>query len=144
MRELIDVLAANGCLLIVGELQGGQNVEVEFFGGREKFAVGAPWLAYRMGSVLVTCYVVREGSFRYRLVIEPVEVDRSLSRQEFIGAAVQQFADRLRHQIVRSPDDWCRWYEGWWRRHHRWGLTSAAKTPVSQPEAPGSQLENPG
>ena len=122
LRELTDCLSANACLWIVGEMYGGQNVEVEFFGEREAYAAGAPWLAHRMGSALMTCYVVREASFRYRLVIEPVEVDRRLDRPEFVRAAVGVFADRVKRQILRHPADWHRWCEGWWRRRLQvWG-----------------------
>lgn len=117
MRELIGLLASNACLSITGELPGRQSVEAEFFGGREKFATGAPGLAYKMGSPLLTYYAVREGTFRYRVVIEgPIEADRGVARQQFVRAAVEQFAERLQRTIVAHPSDWYRWYYDWWRR----------------------------
>ena len=51
--------------------------------GLAAFAAGAPSLAWSVGSVLLTVYVVSEGTGRYRVVIQPpIEGDRSLSRKQ--------------------------------------------------------------
>ena len=110
LRGLMDLLKSNACVSITGELKGRQNVSANVFGWPEAFATGAPGLAWKMESSLLTCYVVREGTLRYRLVIEPpVEPDRSLGRDEFIRAAVEEFASRLQRHIGDHPGDWDRW-----------------------------------
>jgi lauroyl/myristoyl acyltransferase len=116
MRGLMDVLGANGCVSIVGEHTARQNVETEFFLGGGSFATGAPALAWKMGSALLTFGVFREGSFRYRMVIRPIEVDRGSTRQEFVEAAVHQFSRRVRDCVERHPADWLRWDEMEYRR----------------------------
>jgi lauroyl/myristoyl acyltransferase len=117
MRDLMDLLGANGCVSIVGEHPARQNVDTEFFLGGGSFATGAPALAWKMGSALLTYGVFREGSFRYRMVIRPIEVDRGSKRQEFVEAAVQQFSGRLRDGVERHPADWLRWDDMEYRYH---------------------------
>ena len=122
MRDLMDLLAANGCLSITGELEARQNFQAEMFFGPESFAPGAPGLAWKMGSALLTYHVVREGGSQYRLVIEPMELDRGVTRHEFEQTAVREFARRLRAHVEQHPSDWTRW-EDLLRKRGRTGTT---------------------
>jgi lauroyl/myristoyl acyltransferase len=110
MTELEELLGSNACISIIGELNARRSQEVRLFGWAEEFATGAPWLAWKMQSTLLTYYVIREGSFQYRLVIEPpVEPDRARGGPEFIKSAMEEFALRLQQHIVDHPGDWYRW-----------------------------------
>ena len=112
LRTLSERLEANSCVSIRGENQGRQNVETPFFHSRASFAVGAPSLAYRVGSALLPVYALRIGPHRHRVVIEhPIEPDRGQDRKAFAEAAVQEFSKRLQRQIVEHPADWDGWTE---------------------------------
>ncbi|MBI3666262.1 MAG: hypothetical protein HY236_08575 [Acidobacteria bacterium] len=111
LRELMNLLDSNVCLSIAGEIAGKPSVCARLFGGAARFATGAPVLAWKKQSALLTCYVVREGRRRYRVVIEaPIATDRTLPRDEFVEAAVEQFARRLEDHIARHPADWQGWH----------------------------------
>lgn len=110
MKLLLGRLEENATLSIYAEHTGRQNVATRFFGERAEFATGAPSLAWKMGSALLPVYVVREGRFRYRVVIdEPIEVDRSLERKEFARGAIEDFSGRLERTITEYPADWMGW-----------------------------------
>jgi lauroyl/myristoyl acyltransferase len=112
MQELLDLLGSNACVSITGELKGKRNQEARLFSWTEEFATGAPWLAWKMHSTLLTYYVIRTGSFQYRLVIEPpIEPDRAMDGPEFIKSAVEEFASRLQRNILDHPGDWDRWMD---------------------------------
>lgn len=110
MKALLGRLAENATLSIYAEHTGRQNVATDFFEERAEFATGAPSLAWKMGSALLPVYVVREGRFRYRVVIdEPIEVDRGLTRKEFAQRAIEDFSRRLQLRIAEYPADWMGW-----------------------------------
>jgi predicted LPLAT superfamily acyltransferase len=111
LRTLGDRLAANQCVSIFGEHTGRQSVTVTVLGMEHRYALGAPSLAWRENAGLVTAYALREGPFRYRVVIEEeMAVDRDVSRRCFAEQAVQAFAGRLERCILRHPADWHGWF----------------------------------
>ncbi len=113
LRTLGERLAGNACVSIRGEHRGRQNVEAPLLGLPVSFATGAPSLAWRHDSVLLTVYAVRVGPSRHRVVIEnPIEADRSLDRKKFAAAAVREFAARLERHIVEHPAAWDGWRHG--------------------------------
>jgi len=113
LRRLEDWLRQNGCVSIMGEHQGRQNVEAPLLAETRSFATGAPSLAWRQGSALLTVYATREGPFRYRVVVEPpIDADRSLDRKRFAEAAVREFAARLSRRLAEHPADWEGWKHG--------------------------------
>jgi lauroyl/myristoyl acyltransferase len=143
MRELTEALQGNACVSIYGENRGRQNVVTPFFGVRGYFATGAPSVAWKLGSSLLTYYVMREDVFRYRMVIEPLTPDRGLGRQAFVTPAIQQFAQRLEQRIRERPADWHSWWtaEWWHQRRDRLGdilrepLSTAGATTVQPPRS---------
>jgi predicted LPLAT superfamily acyltransferase len=111
LRTIGERLAANRCVSLFGEHAGRQAVEVHVLGLRGRFALGAPSLAWQHGAGLVTAYALREGSFRYRVVVEEeIPVERELPRRRFAERAVRHFAGRLERSIVRHPGDWHAWF----------------------------------
>ena len=110
LRTLKQRLRDNGCVSIMGEHKGIQNVGVPFLSEQREFATGAPNLARSTGAALLTVYSHRIAPFHYRVVIEPpIAVDCFTGRAEYIKGAIEQFAQRLTHQIRMHPEDW----EGW-------------------------------
>jgi KDO2-lipid IV(A) lauroyltransferase len=111
LRTLGERLASNQCVSIFGEHTGRQSVTVTVLGSDHRFALGAPSLAWRENAGLVTAYALREGPFRYRVVIEEeMAVDRDLARRCFAERAVHEFAGRLERCILRHPADWHGWF----------------------------------
>ncbi len=111
LRTLIDRLERGHVVYLAGERRATRrNTRVPCLGRPTEFARGAPGLAYRTGSPLLPVTVYRTGVLSYRVVIEePVDVDRSLPRDEFIHEAIVQFAERVGRNVLEHPSDWD-WY----------------------------------
>lgn len=107
----------NAVLSIVGDNTGSQNVTVPFLGAWGSFAIGAPALAWKAGSILLPVHAVREGPNRYRVMIGKVmEEDRALPRKEFVRRSIGEFARRMEEAVAEHPGSWGRWGEFWNRR----------------------------
>ena len=134
MRDLMDALRANSCVSILGENTGRRDVVAPFFEVALASAQGAPGLAWKMGSELLICYVMREDLSDYRVVVERVPMDRALGRKAFVRAAIEHFTQRLQERIRERPADWMMWTvtgEWWYRRRSQ----LAAFLPQSRDES---------
>jgi lauroyl/myristoyl acyltransferase len=110
LRVLVDRLARNQVLSIVGEHSGRVNVAQSLLGVEREFATGAPALAWELGSTLLTLHAVREAPCRYRVVVDPpIGMDRGLDRRTAIRRAVEEYARRLERRILARPADWRGW-----------------------------------
>jgi lauroyl/myristoyl acyltransferase len=118
MRTLLQRLSRdNAVVSIMGDVRrGAQNIAVPFFDAQAQFAVGSPALAWKTGAALLPVYSVREGTGSYRIVIdEPIGVDRSFARREYVQQAVEEFSAREQDAIVRYPGSWSEWGRFWSR-----------------------------
>jgi len=117
MKTLLSRLTRdNAVVSIMGENSGPQNVITPFFDAQARFAIGSPSLAWKAGSELLPVYAVREGTLRYRVVIdEPIAADRDVPRKEYVQAAVEEYSRRLQETIVRHPGSWAEWGRFWSR-----------------------------
>lgn len=112
-------LRSGACVSIFGDRMGRQQLDGPFLRGRRKFATGAPSLAWVENCALFSAYAIRTGPFRYRVVVEePIPVDRSLPRKEFVQRAVGEFAQRMERAVERHPSDWREWAD-WMRASRR-------------------------
>jgi lauroyl/myristoyl acyltransferase len=111
MPVLKQRLSENSVLYIRGDLESVRtNYPARVFGRETNFAPGAPGLSWKMGSALLPLHVVRDGPFRYRVVIHPpVEVDRDLDGDSYIRQAVDGFAALLERCALESPTNWDIW-----------------------------------
>ncbi len=114
MKRLVDHLEGGGVLSIFGDYPARQTVATRVFGTEASFARGAPSLAWKVGSALLPTVSVREGSGRYRVLIDPpIDVARTgagkSGRDAFVEEAVQQFGQRLDTMLVRYPGSWEQW-----------------------------------
>ena len=113
LRCLQERLFDNGCVSIMAEHRGRGSVTSTFFAVQAEFATGAPSLAWKCGSVLLPVRTVREGFFNYNVVIEePIRLDRSEPRKDFVKAAVREFTQRLELHIRERPAEWMGWVAG--------------------------------
>lgn len=68
-------------------------------------------MAWKEGAELLVVHCLREGPFRYRVVVdEPIAAERSRPRKEFARAAVREVAERLERIVRDRPSEW----QGWW------------------------------
>ncbi len=110
LRKLRGYLQENHCVSIISDTIGRQQVELPFLIGRRKFSTGAPSLAWSENSALFSVHVIRTGPFQYRVIVgESIPVDRSLTRKEFVSAAVLEFGRRMEDLVERHPSDWQEW-----------------------------------
>ena len=111
LRELKAALERNEVVSIVGDLTNGKvEAPVTVLGRDMKMPTGPPSLARSTGAALLPTFIVREGPFRYRVIIEAdVSPDPSTSKTEFRQQAVEAFAAHLEHYLVAHPSS-----AGWW------------------------------
>jgi lauroyl/myristoyl acyltransferase len=110
LRRLLEHLGSNHVLSIFGNIPGRSGVPIEILGTRRLVATGAPSLARRTGAALLTMHAVRLGPNRFRVVIdEPVKVDASLERRDYLEAAVAEYARRVESRVRANPESWYRW-----------------------------------
>ncbi len=111
LRTLRAYLQKNHCVSIMSDMIGRQQVERPFLIGRRRFSTGAPSVAWCEDSALIPAHAIRTGPFQYRVVIgESIPVDRSLTRKEFVSAAVSEFARRMEDLVQHHPSDWQEWH----------------------------------
>jgi lauroyl/myristoyl acyltransferase len=117
MKTLMDRLRKdNAVVSIVGHRLATQNIQTPFLDGWARFALGAPSLAWKTGSLLLPVFAIREDTGRYRVVIdEPISVDRELDRKTFVRKATEEFSERMQDAIARSPGSWRDWGQLWTR-----------------------------
>lgn len=108
LYRLGDVLKNKGCIWIAGERSRAKKlVTADWLGRPGRFPVGAPMLALRHDATLLPVHTQRLGPLHYRVTIEaPIPLKRSLRRNEMIDQAVQDYAQRLNNQVLKSPGDW--------------------------------------
>ena len=108
LYRLGDVLKNRGCVWIAGERSRAKKlVAVDLLGHSGGLPVGAPTLARRHNAALLPVHTERLGRFHYRVTIEaPIQLERSMRRNEMINQAVQEYAQRLTDRILKCPGDW--------------------------------------
>ena len=113
LRELKEALAANEIVTIVGDLTGALHTEQHKIGNADrKIPTGAPSLAYATGASLHTCVPLREGPFRYRLVIGPdLGVASMGTKREARRRATAAFAAVVEQNLRDHPES-----SMWWGR----------------------------
>ena len=110
LRLLKQRLSNNGCVSIMGEHAGRQNVSVPFLLKEERFATGPANLARSTGASLLTIHSFRLGPGHYRVVVEPpIETPWEEGRSQGFRTAIEEFARRLEAHVREHPADW----EGW-------------------------------
>jgi lauroyl/myristoyl acyltransferase len=114
MKTLIKHLRSNAVVSIFGDLRAAQNVYATVLGQTAVFATGSPSLAFKTGATLLPVYSVRQGTGRFRIIVdEPIVPDRNLGRKEYVQEAVQEFARRIDEIVREHPGSWSKWVNFW-------------------------------
>ena len=91
-------------------------IEVNFLGGRARFAVG-PWmLASAVGVPVILAFGLYRGGNRYDLHMEVFAERINLprgQREDALRGYVQEYAARLEHYARLAPYNWFNFYDYW-------------------------------
>jgi KDO2-lipid IV(A) lauroyltransferase len=105
-----------GELLIIpiDQNAGKEGVFIKFFGEWASAPAGPIIFAQRTGAGLVPIYIIREGSNRHRVIIEPeIPLIDTGAKEEDLIANTQRITASLEYYVRKYPSQW------WWM-HNRW------------------------
>jgi KDO2-lipid IV(A) lauroyltransferase len=115
--ELVKALRNNEIVAMLGDRQDSPNtMDVDFFGRRTQFPMGAGMLAMMTGAPVLPVFVVMEKGWKYRGIIEkPIYFDGSKrgERERVIREGMQKIARVFEDYIRRYPDQWYNFYSYW-------------------------------
>ena len=115
--ELIKVLRNNEIVAMLGDRENSPNtIDVDFFGRRTRFPMGVAILAMMTGAPVLPVFVVMEGNWRYRGIIEkPIYFDGSRrgERERVIREGMEKIVRVFEDYIRRYPDQWYNFYSYW-------------------------------
>ncbi len=115
--ELVKALRSNEIVAMLGDRENSPHaIEVDFFGRKTRFPPGVGMLAMITGAPVLPVFVVMEGSWKYRGIIEkPIYFDGSRrgERERVIREGMQKIARVFEDYIRRYPDQWYNFYPYW-------------------------------
>lgn len=106
LKDLRGEVNKNSVVTIVGDITNALHTETHRVGDLKlKIPTGAPSLAYSSGASLHTCVALREGPYRYRLVIGPDIVEARVGPKPGARrAATTRYASELEHRMEMAPE----------------------------------------
>jgi len=130
-QSLVQVLRGNEIAVVIAdEYRDGSGIHVPFFGRQVLARRGPATLALRTGAAVVPIYMVRDGTGRLTLVIEPeIELERSVTTRAAIQENVLRITQWLERVVRAYPDQW-NWMNIRWQEPVLGGL--AQKKPAAK------------
>lgn len=93
--------------MLVDRPTGGRNLDINIPGGRIPFSMSPAILSWMTGCAILPVTVRRTPNARYAIQAgQPIEVDRSLSRNDAIAECTRRMADSLIQAFRRNPRQW--------------------------------------
>lgn len=100
---------------------GNKNQSFPFLNGKAVFPLGAFYLAEHAQATILSFFVLKEGTFRYRMHIQPVEAVNTTEeaggkRQKRDQRAISlgySFVHILEELLDQYPEQWFNFYEFW-------------------------------
>ena len=115
--ELVKALRNNEIVAMLGDREHSPNtIDVDFFGRKTRFPMGAGMLAMMTGAPVLPVFVVMEEDRKYRGIIEkPIYFDGSRrgERDLVIREGMEKIARVFEEYIGRYPDQWYNFYFYW-------------------------------
>jgi KDO2-lipid IV(A) lauroyltransferase len=115
--ELVKALRNNEIVAMLGDRENSPNtIDVDFFGRKTRFPMGAGMLAMMTGAPVLPVFVVMEEDRRYRGIIEkPIYFDgsRREEREMVVREGMEKIARVFEDYIGRYPDQWYNFYFYW-------------------------------
>ena len=105
LKELRAAVHANSVVTMVGDTTRARHTETHRVGNLKlDIPTGPPSLAYSSGASLHTCVALREGPYRYRLLIGPdISEARAGRKPDARRAATTKFTSELEYHMKTSP-----------------------------------------
>lgn len=107
-----------------------EGVFAPLFGRPASTPRGPAVLSLRLGIPVVTTVSMRDADGTHRVIIRPLEIERSGSMEEDVYAIASEFNSRLEQHIRECPSQWL-WF------HRRWKTRPAGETLSSAPTPRG-------
>jgi lauroyl/myristoyl acyltransferase len=112
MRTLKRELKNNGIVSIMARTKTIKPVRAPFMDGHILLATGAADLAYSSGAALIPTFTVRDKDETFHVHLEsPLQIDRTVNRQEASSDVIKQFTDKLEAYVLKYPNQWLGWFE---------------------------------
>lgn len=90
-----------------------RTVDCHLLGARAKLPLGPFALATGRKAKTIALFVMKEGTYRYKVYVRPVETDANLKRNEQTAAMAQAFANELEQILKKYPEQWFNYHEFW-------------------------------
>jgi KDO2-lipid IV(A) lauroyltransferase len=116
-KQIIRELRRSAFVMFVAdEFTRRGGYVVTFFGKRTCMAAGPAHLSLKMGIPLLPCFIIREETGRYRIIIErAVEIARTGDYEVDCLAVTQKRIDILERHIRQYTDQWL-WTQTRWKK----------------------------
>ncbi len=89
-------------------------VTCDFLGAPARFPLGPFALAVQRDVAVLTVFVMKEATWRYRIYIDRLEAPAAdLPRRERMEALAHSYAARLENIVRRYPTQWYNYYDFW-------------------------------
>jgi KDO2-lipid IV(A) lauroyltransferase len=134
--KLLRELKAGRSLLVYldGNVGSGEEkpAKIDFLSQQINIRKGMPYLSYISGVPLVPLISYRQPDFSNIMYIgEPIEVDKTISRDQYSSSALQQLFDFFSKYVASFPEQW----EGWNYIHHALGIEQGESESIPPPSA---------
>lgn len=107
-QRSLQRLRSGECIGVLGDREfGHQGLDVQFFGHRTTFPRGPAVLSLRSRAPVVPTFLIREGSRRFVLSVEPpVWPNGSAVTEEAVRQLTQGYAGIVERYVKRHLDQW--------------------------------------
>ncbi len=134
--KLLRELKAGRSLLVYldGNVGSGEEKleQIDFLSQKINIRKGMPYLSYVSGVPLVPLISYRQPDFSNILYIgEPIEIDKTISRDEYSRSSLQQLFDFFAKYVASFPEQW----EGWNYIHQALDTNGGESASVPPPSA---------
>jgi Kdo2-lipid IVA lauroyltransferase/acyltransferase len=126
-KEVLRLLKKNAIIAILADQREkrSRGVSVDFFGYKVPTSKGTAMIGMKTGCLVVPCYPVRKGFFRYTIMCgEPIVMEREGDIDELVAKNTRKINAFLEDIIRKHPDEWFWVHQRWGRpnrkhRHHK-------------------------
>ncbi len=90
-----------------------KKVEVSFFDKKVHLPAGPFSLAAMRGCDVLTVNVMKSGCRQYRILVTPIEYDKTLGRKQQVAGMAQAYASELERVLREYPYQWYNYFDFW-------------------------------
>jgi len=138
-RQILTCLRSNGVLgMLIDQDTDVEGVFVPFFGQPAHTPSGAATLALKTEAVVIAGFIVRDGSYRHRIVLKgPLPLIRTGNVAHDVLANTAGFTRVIEDHVRKHPDEWV-WMHNRWKRAQR--DAERVPAPLATADAVGAEV----